>query len=152
EKTWRRMAAIVTRCRPDCWGALFRGGFSIGEPMEPRCVLGREGNLSRVVLGKDVSLWIALATRSSNLVPCARPRASRLMAALPAARVPATGGSTRLTGSLGWPGLGTGVALSASASPGSIDLPRSPIAQGLMGTLLVVEPEVGRQARLQLRH
>src|SRR5262249_23414355 len=33
-----------------------------------------------------------------------------------------------------------------------MDLPRSPIAQGLMGTHLVVEPEVGRQARLQLRH
>src|SRR5262249_9996580 len=42
--------------------------------------------------------------------------------------------------------------LSASAKTGSIDVGRSPIAQGLMGTLLVVEPEVGRQARLQLRH
>jgi hypothetical protein len=42
--------------------------------------------------------------------------------------------------------------LSASAKPGSIDLSRSPIAKGLMGTFLVVEPEVGRQARLQLRH
>src|SRR5262249_11969901 len=50
------------------------------------------------------------------------------------------------------PGLVTGVPLSASASPGSIDLGRSPIAQRLMGALLVVEPEVGRQARLQLRY
>ena len=39
-----------------------------------------------------------------------------------------------------------GLPLSASARPGSIDLGRSPIAQGLMGTLLVVEPELARQA------
>src|SRR6516164_1057271 len=41
---------------------------------------------------------------------------------------------------------------SAWASCGPIDLGWSPIAQGLMGTLFIVEPEVGRQARLQLRH
>src|SRR5262245_15724358 len=62
------------------------------------------------------------------------------------------GCSTRRTGPLGWPGLVTGIPLSASARPGPIDLGRSPIAQRLMGTLLVVEAEVRRQARLQLRH
>src|SRR5262249_60535536 len=48
--------------------------------------------------------------------------------------------------------MAPGVPPSDSAGPGSVDLARSPIAQGLMGTLLVVEAEVGRQARLQLGH
>jgi hypothetical protein len=39
-KKWRRVTAIVTRRRPDCWRAFFRGGFSVGEPMEPRFVAG----------------------------------------------------------------------------------------------------------------
>jgi hypothetical protein len=104
----------------DCRGSLFRGVFSIWEPREPPCAARRKGELPRVVLGKDVSGLIPLHTRSSNLVPCARPRPSQLIASLPAAWVPETGGSTRLTGPLGWMGLGTGVALSAAASPGSI--------------------------------
>src|SRR5579864_6776198 len=66
--------------------------------------------------------------------------------------MPASRLLNRRTGPLGWPGLATVLPLLASASPGSIDLSRSPIAQGLMGTLLVVEPEIGCQARLQLRH
>ena len=70
-KKWRRVAAIVTRCRPDCWGSLFRGGFSVWEPREPPCAVRRKGELPRVVLGKDVPGLIALHTRSSNLVPAA---------------------------------------------------------------------------------
>src|SRR5271165_6532678 len=36
--------------------------------------------------------------------------------------------------------------------PGSVDLPGYPITERLMGAILVVEPEVGRQARLKLRN
>ena len=54
EKKWRSVALIVTMCRPDCGGAFFRGGFSVGEPKAPRCVLVREAaggcNSSRVVI------------------------------------------------------------------------------------------------------
>jgi hypothetical protein len=41
---------------------------------------------------------------------------------------------------------------SAPAQPRSVHLGRGPIAQRLMGPLLVVEPEVDRQTRFQLGH
>jgi len=39
-----------------------------------------------------------------------------------------------------------------SPVPGSIHLARGTVVQRLVGTLLVVEPEVGRQARRELRN
>ena len=40
------MATIVTRCRADCWGFLFRGVVSVWEPREPPCAVATQGRTS----------------------------------------------------------------------------------------------------------
>ena len=60
------MAAIVTRCLPDCSGSLFRGVFSDWEAMEPPGAFRRRGHLPRVVLGKDMSGLIAPDDRATK--------------------------------------------------------------------------------------
>lgn len=52
EKKWRRVAAIIKRCGPDCWGFLFRGLFSVWEPMEPPRAVRCKGNSPAVFLGR----------------------------------------------------------------------------------------------------
>ncbi len=71
------MAAIVTRCLPDCSGSLFRGVFSDWEPMEPPGAFRRRGQLPRVVPVKDLSGLIALDDRAADLAPRSPPLSSR---------------------------------------------------------------------------
>ena len=118
EKKWRRVAVIVTMCRPDCGGAFFRGGFSVGEPKEPRCVLVREAaggcNSSRVVI-----LGAAKERRGLPGIPRARSGTDLMTSSQEAPR------RRRWTRWLGISALAGLIALAASvlALPRIVDFP-----------------------------